>query len=71
MEIVQGRNFSRDFPSDPVNGCLINETAARQFGLDDPVGKYIDDKQLQVIGVFKDIYFHVSKHRKEKTHPVK
>lgn len=58
MEIVQGRDFSRDFPSDPVNGCLINETATRRFGWKDPIGKYIDDKKFQVVGVFKDIHFH-------------
>lgn len=58
MEIVKGRDFSRDFPSDPVNGCLINETAARQFGWDEPIGKYIDDKQLMVVGIFRDIHFH-------------
>ena len=58
MQIIHGRDFSREFPSDPVNGCLINETAARQFGWENPIGKYINDKQLQVIGVFRDIHFH-------------
>ena len=58
MEIVKGRDFSRDFPSDKVNACLINQTTARRFGWENPVGKYIDDKRLQVVGVFRDIHFH-------------
>ena len=58
MTIVQGRDFSREFPSDPVNACLINETAVKQFGWQNAVGKYLDDKKLQIVGVFKDIHFH-------------
>jgi putative ABC transport system permease protein len=58
MQILEGRNFSRDFPSDIDQSCLINETAAKTFGWDHPIGKYLDDQQLQVVGVFKDIHFH-------------
>lgn len=58
IEIVKGRNFSRDYPTDVVQGCLINETAAKAFGWENPIGKYINDRQLQVVGVFRDIHFH-------------
>lgn len=58
MEMVKGRDFSNIHPSDLKQGCLINETAVRHFGWDDPIGKYVDDKKLQVVGVFKDILFH-------------
>ena len=41
MEIVKGRNFSQEFPSDST-GILINERAAQKFGwIDEPLGKYI------------------------------
>ncbi len=58
LKIVNGRDFSRDYPSDVKNGCLINETAAKAFGWENPIGKYINDRQQQVIGVFRDIHFH-------------
>ena len=38
MEIVKGRNFSKDFGSDST-AILINETTAKLLGYDDPVGK--------------------------------
>ena len=38
MEVIKGRNFSKDFGTDS-NATIINETAARLLGWDDPVGK--------------------------------
>lgn len=58
LKIIEGRGFASDFPADVAQSCMINETAALQFGWEDPIGKYIDDKKLQVVGVFKDIHFH-------------
>ncbi|MCG8309015.1 MAG: ABC transporter permease [Cytophagales bacterium] len=58
MKMVKGRNFSESSPSDFGKTCIINETAARHFGWEDPIGKYIQDKRLRVVGVFKDILFH-------------
>jgi len=58
MKILEGRNFSRDFRSDADHACLINETAAKTFGWDNPISKYLDDQQIQVVGVFNDIHFH-------------
>ncbi len=63
-EISAGRNFSNDFSADTTDGILINETAARTMGWDDPIGKRLDLIQVdtsvdpkRVIGVFKDIHF--------------
>jgi putative ABC transport system permease protein len=66
MEIVKGRNFSKDYGSDS-NAILITETTARLLGYDDPVGKMIyapsntqaDNSLLPVpiIGVVKDFHF--------------
>ena len=55
LKMAQGRNFSKDYPSDR-NSCLINETAARVFGWNDPLGKRIrtSSKDYDVIGVIKD-----------------
>ena len=65
MEIVQGRNFSRDYPTDPQEAIIINEAAAKKLGWqDDPIGKKIDTlmsmtemKTYRVIGVVKDYHF--------------
>jgi putative ABC transport system permease protein len=66
MEIVEGRNFSREFPSDETESILINETAARRFGWDDPIGKTIAfagaPKGKTVVGVVGDFHFS-SPHR--------
>ena len=40
MEIIKGRNFSRDFGTDS-NAVIINETTAKTLGFDDPIGKNI------------------------------
>ncbi|UCE42306.1 MAG: ABC transporter permease [Candidatus Aminicenantes bacterium] len=65
MEIVQGRNFSKDFPTDPDEAIIINEATAKKLGWqDDPLGKEIEAlmsmtemKKYRVIGVIKDYHF--------------
>ena len=59
MEMVAGRNFSRDFGADSSN-VILNQTAAKIFGFDDdPIGKTISDgtHTSRVIGVVKDFHF--------------
>jgi putative ABC transport system permease protein len=65
MEIVQGRNFSKDFPTDPQEAIIINEATAKKLGWqDDPLGKEIEAlmsltefRKYRVIGVVKDYHF--------------
>ncbi len=66
MDLVIGRDFSTDFPSDEQEAFIINEEAARKFGWQAPLGKKIDwmnpttnalIKSGKVIGVVKD--FHI------------
>jgi putative ABC transport system permease protein len=66
IEIVDGRNFSAEFKTDPEEAVLINEAAAKKFGWDDPVGKTIkvpisytlEMGTRWIIGVVKD--FHLA-----------
>ncbi len=58
LKLLEGRGFSEDYPSDLKNGYVINETAVRQFGWKEPIGKYLDNREMQVIGVMKDMHFH-------------
>jgi putative ABC transport system permease protein len=70
MEIIKGRNFSKDFGTDS-NATIINETAAKLLGWNDPVGKklytYFQDGasnnliSRDVIGVVKNFHFESMK----------
>ncbi|GAB3995556.1 ABC transporter permease [Spirosoma daeguense] len=55
-QFVQGRDLSRQFPSDS-SGMVLNETAVRYMGLKDPVGKQVkwNDRAFRVVGVIKDM----------------
>ncbi|MEO6869433.1 MAG: FtsX-like permease family protein, partial [Ginsengibacter sp.] len=66
MKIAQGRNFSKDFPTDS-SGIIINETFAKLIGFRDAVGKpvyYMNNfpasglTQYHVVGVVKDFNFN-------------
>ncbi len=64
MKIVRGRYFDRKHGLD-VSAAVINETAAKEFGKKDIIGKDIvmfavnpkDNKTLKVIGIVKDFNF--------------
>lgn len=57
LKMVYGRNFSKDYPADN-QACIINETALKVFGWDDPIGKQITlyGRKYPVIGVVKDFH---------------
>ena len=64
ISILQGRNFSPEFPSDSANSVLINETGARNLGWDDPIGRRINivdetgqPMEREIIGVLDDFHF--------------
>jgi len=67
LEMVAGRSYSRDFPSDTIGGRGINEAAAKQYGYTNPadiVGKKYKQwgREGEVIGVVKD-FNYISLHR--------
>ncbi len=57
IPVVAGRGFSREFPSDTLNSCIISETAWRSFGWKDPIGKRIANNRLVVVGVVRDYMY--------------
>jgi len=66
MEVIEGRNFSRE--SVPYGDIIINETAVKIMGMNDPVGQIIKvgGQDVQIIGVLKDFFFesmHTPMHR--------
>ncbi|UCH97759.1 MAG: FtsX-like permease family protein, partial [Candidatus Aminicenantes bacterium] len=68
MKIIKGRNFSKTFGTDERNAVIINETAVRQYGWKEPLGKIIMASGIpgvdvfgpwvpkKVIGVVKDVH---------------
>lgn len=65
MELVKGRNFSKDFGSDST-AIIINEKTAELIGSDDPIGKKLyegnpndpnDWRSYTIIGVVKNFNF--------------
>jgi putative ABC transport system permease protein len=62
IPLIQGRNFSPDFPSDSANSVLVNEAFVKQAGWKNPVGQvlnfwYNNNKKYNVIGVVKDYHY--------------
>lgn len=64
LELVAGRFFDPDLETDFSESYVVNESAVRLFGWDDPIGKQIrnvgtaPETSRRVIGVVKD--FHVA-----------
>ncbi len=60
FELVEGRYFSRESPSD-IHGVVLNETAVQRLGWDDPIGQRVTkdggSREFEVIGVIKDFHF--------------
>jgi putative ABC transport system permease protein len=63
IKLVCGRNFMKEFTTDNYGAYLINETAAKQFGWKDPIGKRIwgpvgtDRDEGKIVGIIKDFNF--------------
>lgn len=65
ISMADGRGFANDFFADTNASLLINETAAKKLGWDNPLGKRLSIVEIdgslttkQVIGVVKDFHFN-------------
>ncbi len=75
MEILEGRNFSRDIENTWAQSVMVNEAAVRKFGWNKPLGKRVvaftdslgNDNFANIIGIVKN--FHANSMRQE-IHPV-
>jgi hypothetical protein len=66
MEMVQGRNFSKEFGTDAEGAVIVNESFVKEVNWSQSVGKKIPlFSDREVIGVVKDFHFH-SLHMKIK-----
>ncbi len=64
LQVVQGRYFSEEFSTDISEGIIVNETALKVMGLEEPIGKqffcpmpFNMSKDGKIIGVVKDFHF--------------
>lgn len=59
LSMVSGRDFSRAFSTDTA-AYIVNETALRKIGYQDPIGKRLTfwDKKGTIVGVVKDFHFN-------------
>ena len=67
IKIVQGRNFSADIISDSANAAIINETAIKLLGWENPLGMTFTEPDpgtdrsewvsRKVVGVIEDFHF--------------
>lgn len=61
IEIIEGRNLSREYARDEYEAILFNEAAVRHFGLDDPIDARFDlfqgMKDGTVVGLVRDFNY--------------
>lgn len=61
VPVVNGRNFSKAFPSDTGSAVMVNESFVKMAGWQQPLGQIIDffynNKKYSVVGVVKDYHF--------------
>ena len=57
LQIVSGRKYEWDRASD-LGAMIINEAAAKEFGLDSAIGLKMEmfNHHQEVVGIFKDVY---------------
>ena len=65
IQMLEGRNFSREFPSDLTNSVIVNEMFVQEMEIADPIGKNIGEffkvplicGNSRIIGVVKDFNY--------------
>lgn len=61
IELVAGRNFSKEITSDLTDAFILNETAVEQLGWTAPIGQPFEwisaERKGTVIGVVKDFHY--------------
>jgi len=58
FNVVEGRDFSWDLATDKYYAVIINQTAAKYFGVKDPIGLEINmiNCKARVVGIIKDFH---------------
>ena len=67
IKLFEGRDFSRDYPSDAASSCLINEELAKLMGHQKAEGRELrqGDRSYRIIGVMKNFHYQTLSRRIE------
>ncbi|MEP7253406.1 MAG: FtsX-like permease family protein, partial [Ginsengibacter sp.] len=61
IPILQGRNFSKEFPNDSANSVIVNEEFVKEAGWKNPIGQVVNfwyrNEVYHVIGVVKNYHY--------------
>jgi putative ABC transport system permease protein len=65
IQMLQGRNFSREFPSDLMDNVIVNEEFVKEMGITEPIGinigEFLKESSIfgnsRIIGVVKDFNY--------------
>ncbi len=60
IELLKGRNFSPEYPSDRDGAIIVNQAAVKAFGWENPLGQKLPRgfKDAVVVGVVKDFHYY-------------
>ncbi|WP_337044685.1 ABC transporter permease [Emticicia sp. 17c] len=61
IPVLQGRNFSPDFPSDSTQSVIVNEAFVKKAGWKNPIGQevtFYNNTKYKVIGVVRNHHFN-------------
>ena len=63
IPVIEGRNFSSEYPSDSSHSVLVNESFVKKAGWKSPIGQivnfwYKNNEKYTVIGVVKDYHYN-------------
>ncbi len=70
IEVVQGRNFSKEYSTDAQNAYILNEAAVKRLNWDSPIGNQLangPNPPGRVIGVVKDFHYQSTRSAIEPT----
>ncbi|PKP33915.1 MAG: hypothetical protein CVU00_09145 [Bacteroidetes bacterium HGW-Bacteroidetes-17] len=68
MKIVEGRDFSKNYPTDTIDALIVNQTAVKSMGMENPIGqrlKYNNQDYFTIVGVVEDYNFSSLKNKVE------
>ncbi|MDH5743276.1 MAG: ABC transporter permease [Candidatus Aminicenantes bacterium] len=59
LELVEGRNFSKEYSTDATEAYILNEEAIKEMSMQNPVGKQFSygKRKGTIIGVLKNAHF--------------
>ncbi|MCG8607611.1 ABC transporter permease [bacterium] len=59
LELTQGRNFSREYQTDPDQAAIVNEAFVKMMEWENPIGESFTfrGRDLSVVGVVRDYHF--------------